>query len=125
MAEEGEQKETRFNMAIATLQRIHISLERMRIVFETIPHGLERQRHHISQIKIFFQNATPLLKKETVKKLAPEIDGLKLSSKVLKGRSVYFFDVNKEKRLFEIVREIEMELKPFFMPDKKEDDDDY
>ena len=123
---DGEvQVDTSFNMAVATLQRIHISLERMRVVFETIPHGLERQRHHISQVKIFFQNSAPLLKPGTISNYAKEIDNLKLKTKVFKGRAVTYYDYKLETRLFQIVRNIEIELKPYFMPSKKDDDDDY
>ena len=125
MGDGDVQVETSFNMAVATLQRIHISLERMRIVFETMPPGLTRQIHHISQVKIFFQNSAPLLKDTIVSSYEKEIDSLKLKSKTIKGRRVNYYSVDLETRLFQIVRNMEIELKPYFMPSKREDDDDY
>ncbi len=112
---EGDGQEARFNMGIATLERIHTSLEKIRWGFELL-HGLPRQRFHIDQVKILFMNVTPLLKEEKVKEYAGEIDKLKLKSRVARGRHVVFYDQKLEARLFEIVREWTIELERYFMP---------
>ncbi len=125
MIEEGEDKrETRFNMAVATLQRIHISLEKIRWGFEVLK-GIPKQDYHINQVKILFMNATPLLEENKVKKYQKEVDGLKLKERLYKGRNLVFYDYKLEARLFEIVREWQLELKKYFMPSKVDDGDDY
>ena len=126
MEERGEQdhREARFNMAVATLQRIHISLEKIRWGFEFL-NGITKQRFHINQVKILFMNATPLLEEKLVKKYETEVDGLKLKSKVARGRPIIFYDIKLEARLFELVREWTLELKKYFMPSKVDDGDDY
>ena len=97
---EGEQdhREARFNMAVATLQRIHISLEKIRWGFEFL-NGIPKQRFHINQVKILFMNATPLLEEKLVKKYETEVDGLKLKSKVARGRPIIFYDIKLEARM--------------------------
>lgn len=123
--EEGEdQRETKFNMAVATLQRIHISLEKIRWGFEVL-RGIPRQEFHISQVKILFMNATPLLEEKKVKQYQKEVDDLKLKVKIHRGRGVTFYDTKLETRLFEMVREWELELRKYFMPSKVEDGEDY
>ncbi len=61
MAEERETGEAKFNMGVATLERIHISLERIRWGFEHLS-GIPRQRFYKDQVKILFMNSSPLLK---------------------------------------------------------------
>ena len=123
--EEGEDKrETRFNMAVATLQRIHISLERIRWGFEFLD-GIPKQKFHINQVKVLFMNATPLLEETRVKKYQKEVDALKLKVKTHRGRRVTFYDDKLETRLFEIVREWELQLKKYFMPSKVDEGEDY
>ena len=116
---EGEIQEAKFNFGVATLERIHTSLEKIRWGFEFL-NGIPRQRFHIDQVKILFMNATPLLKKENVKKYEEEIDGLKLKSKVMRGRQIIFYDQKLEVRLFEIVREWTLILEKYFMPKKSD-----
>ena len=123
--QEGEdRRETKFNMAVATLQRIHISLERIRWGFEFLK-GIPKQNFHINQVKILFMNATPLLEETIVKKYQTEVDKLKLNTKIYRGRRVEFYDYKLEKRLFSIVREWTLTLKKYFMPSKVDDGDDY
>jgi len=117
--EEHGKGEGKFNMGIATLERIHISLEKIRWGFEALS-GLQRQNYHINQVKILFMNATPLLKKEKVEQYQEEIDKLKVRSKIYKGRAVNFYDYKLEARLFAIVREWTLELEKYFMPSKSE-----
>jgi len=125
MGEENQDdRETKFNMAVATLQRIHISLEKIRWGFEVLG-GLPKQEFHINQVKILFMNATPLLEEKKVKQYQKEVDGLKLKVKVYRGKRVTFYDNKLETRLFEIVREWQLELKKYFMPSKVDDGDDY
>lgn len=116
---EGETQEAKFNMGIATLERIHTSLERIRWGFESMS-GIPKQTYHINQVKILFMNVTPLLKKDMVEKYQEEIDGLILKSKVCRGRQVIFYDPKLESRLFKIVREWTIHLERYFMPKKSE-----
>ncbi len=124
--EEGEvdNREAKFNMAVATLQRIHISLEKIRWGFEVL-RGISKQNFHLNQVKILFMNATPLLEEKQVEKYQKEVDGLKLKTKTYRGRLVTFYDYKLETRLFQIVREWELELKKYFMPSKLDDGDEY
>ena len=124
--EEGEQveykKKAAFNMASATLQRIHIGLERIRLIM-SFKKSLLKQEALISEVRILFMNMAPLLEEETVKKDSKEVDGLKLKTKRYRGRLVESYDDKLEARLLEIVRKWETELKIYFMPSKKDDDD--
>ena len=123
--EDGQDnREAKFNMAVATLQRIHISLEKIRWGFEVLS-GITKQRYHLDQVKILFMNAAPLLKKKKVEEYQDEIDGLKLKSKIFRGRPVIFYDLKLEARLFKIVREWTLELQKYFMPSSVDDGDDY
>ncbi len=117
MDREGETNEAKFNMGIATLERIHISLEKIRWGFESL-RGIPKQDYHINQVKILFMNATPLLEESKVKQYQKEVDGLKLKERLYKGRNLVFYDSKLEARLFEIVREWQLELKKYFMPKK-------
>ena len=119
-----ENKEAKFNMAVATLQRIHISLERIRWGFEALG-GIPRQRFHINQVKILFMNATPLLEDEKVNKYKKEVDDLKLKTKLVRGRKMEFYDPKLEARLFEIVRIWTLDLKKYFMPSMVDEGEDY
>ncbi len=119
-----DNRETRFNMAVATLHRIHTSLEKIRWGFEFLQ-GIPKQRFHINQVKILFMNATPLLEEKKVEQYKKEVDALKLKSKLSRGRQVIFYDEKLESRLFEIVREWTLELKKYFMPSKVDEGDDY
>ncbi len=118
-SKQGPQHEGKFNMGVATLERIHTSLEKMRWGFEYLS-GLQKQTFHINQVKILFMNVTPLLKEKKAKEYAKEIDGLKLKTKIFKGRSVQYYDLKQEARLFEIVREWTLELEKYFMPKKSD-----
>ncbi len=125
VGEEGEIKkgerdiEAKFNFAVATLERIHISFEKIRWSFEVL-RGIPRQSFHIDQVKILFMNMTPLLRKENVKKYEKEVDRLKLKIKTHRGRQVTFYDNKLEARLFEIVREWSLELEKYFVPKKSD-----
>ena len=119
-----DQRETKFNMAIATLQRIHISLEKIRWGFEFLE-GIPKQKFHINQVKILFMNATPLLEEKKVLQYQKEVDGFSLKTKTFRGRKVVFYDNKLEARLFQIVREWTLGLKKYFMPSKLDDGDDY
>ena len=119
MVEDGEHGEAKFNMAIATLERIHTSLEKIRWGFEFL-NGIPKQSFHINQVKILFMNMTPLLKSDNVKEYQKEVDSLILKSKIYRGRRVHFYDAKLEARLFEIVREWTLTLEKYFMPKKSD-----
>lgn len=119
MGEDRETGEAKFNMGIATLERIHTSLERIRWGVENLQ-GIPKQTFHINQVKILFMNVTPLLKEKKVKEYEGEIDGLKLKEKVFRGKRVFIYNTKLESRLFKIVREWQLELEKFFMPKKSD-----
>ena len=134
MGEEVEHGEAKFNMGIATLERIHTSLEKIRWIFTNLS-GIQRQSLHINEIKILYMNVAPLLipilklesnkdksdnKIDLVKKYNDEVDGLKMKSKTFKGRQVTYYSRELETRLFQIVREWELYLEKFFMPKKSD-----
>ncbi len=131
-----EHGEAKFNMGIATLERIHTSLEKIRWIFTNLS-GIHRQALHINEVKILYMNVAPLLipilktekekknkdgtqKEDLVKKYNEEIDGLKMKSKIFKGRQVTYYSSQLETRLFQIVREWELHLEKYFMPKKSD-----
>ena len=65
------------------------------------------------------ENSQPL------KKYALEIDNLKLSSKIIKGKRITFYDPRLEQRLYQIVREIGILINYYYMPKKEYDEDEY
>lgn len=131
MGPEVEQGEAKFNMGVATLERIHISLERIRWIFTAL-RGIQKQQLHINEVKILYMNVTPLLipilkkekkegdKESLVDKYNKEVDGLKIKSKTYKGRQVNYYSDLLETRLFQIVREWELYLEKYFMPKKSD-----
>ena len=129
MAEEGDHGEAKFNMGVATLERIHTSLEKIRWIFGTLS-GIQKQQLHINEVKILFMNVAPLLipileddkdnGKNNIKKYEEEVDGLKLKSKIFKGRATIYYDLKLETRLFQLVREWELKLTKYFMPKKSD-----
>lgn len=135
MAEGDDHGEAKFNMGIATLERIHTSLEKIRWIFTNLS-GIQRQALHINEIKILYMNVAPLLipilekednkntedksKINLVKKYNNEIDSLRMMSKTFKGRQVTYYSSKLETRLFQIVREWELHLEKYFMPKKSD-----
>ncbi len=119
MVPDIEHGEAKFNMGIATLERIHTSLEKIRWGFELL-NGLPKQNFHINQVKILFMNMTPLLKKTEVDKYKKEVDSLKLKVRIHRGKHVTFYDTKLEARLFQIVREWTLYLEKYFMPKKSD-----
>lgn len=114
-----EQQEAQFNMAVATLERIHTTLEKIRWGFESLQ-GIYKQQFHINQIKILFMNVSPLLKDETVTTYQKEVGRLKMKTKIYKGRAVTYYDIKLEERLFQIITEWSHELKKYFMPKRSD-----
>lgn len=119
-----EEREAKFNMAVATLERIHTSLEKIRWAFESLS-GIPKQSFHINEVKILFMNATPLLESKKVEKYEDEVDSLKLKTKIYRGRRIIYYSEELEARLFKMVREWSLELKKFFMPSNMENENDY
>ncbi len=119
MGDDVEHGEAKFNMGIATLERIHTSLEKIRWIFANLT-GISKQNLHINEVKILFMNVTPLLKENEVNNYMNEIDGLKMKVKTYKGRQVTYYSHKLETRLFQIVREWQLKLEKYFMPKKSD-----
>lgn len=103
-----------FNSALATLQRIHTSLERIRIIFESYE-GVKKQKMHIEEVKIFFMMASPLLSDKTIENYSEEIDNLRIRTKIIKGKKFEHYSYSLESRLFQLIRIFSIELRPYFM----------
>ena len=138
---EGE-TEAPFNMAIATLKRLDSILQQITSLdFDYPRDSVEKQKIHIGLVKKFFINATPLFKddnekkgnknkkdnndeKEHLKKLHNEILDFQVDKKhgIKSGTQIsrHVYSEKKEKRLNEILIEIQQRLKKFFMPGKRE-----
>ena len=124
-----ETNEGKFNFGIDTLQRISQTLSRIKMICE-LPPNLTRQRLHIDAVKTFFSDAGVLmsLSKDTkgdLSKYSKEIDNLQLSTRTIRGKRIVFYDINLEKRLFQIVREISIILNKYYMTVKYYDEVEY
>ncbi len=146
MPEDNEREtEAPFNMAIATLQRLDLILQQIRNLDVQFPiDSVSKQKSYISLVKQFYINSVPLFKedkkkygnkkkddkkedtkkKESLKKLQDEILSLKLDKKrcIRSGTQTYryAYSEEKEKRINEILIEIQQRLSKFFMPGKRE-----
>jgi len=125
--EEGHRNEATFNMAIATLARLDGILKRMELVSE-MTNGLTEQKLQIKLLRHFFLNATPLMnlvmKPTEYEKYKKQVFGLKLRSKIMKGKNYEYFSSDLENKILELVMMIQIEIKEYFMPPKGDDDDD-
>ncbi len=135
--------EAPFNMAIATLKRLDMILQQIKQLYLQYPsNSIEKQKAYIDLVKQFYLNAVPLLenvkdnkkedkrseenkeKKIDIEALGKEIIKLKMDVKtyvrngVQKTRELYSDE--KEIRLNEILRELQITLKKFFMPGKRD-----
>ncbi len=142
MPEDNEREtEAPFNMAIATLQRLDLILQQIRNLDVQFPiDSVSKQKSYISLVKQFYINSVPLFKedgkkkkggkkkdttkKESLKKLQDEILSLKLDKKkcIRSGTQIYKYTYSeeKEKRINEILIEIQQRLSKFFMPGKRD-----
>lgn len=123
------EEEGKFNFGVDTLRRISNTLERIKLIRE-LPANITRQRLHIDAVQSFFQDAAVLMSLKTehsqdLIKYQKEIDGLRLSSRMIRGRQKIFYNSQLETRLNQIVREVSIVLNTYFMPKKEYDDDDY
>jgi len=114
-------REAPFNMAIATLMRLDTILQQLRNLGIMYPNDVpEKQKAHIEFVRQFFINAVPLLENEDTESYKKEILGLGLNvrSGVKSGTqfSKFIYDKNIEKRLNEILIEIQQKVKKYFMP---------
>lgn len=127
MSEEIPTKGASFNMAVATLTRLDGILKRMETVSE-LTMGLREQRLQIKLLRHFFLNATPLMRlkmnESDVNKYRTRVYAIKIPSKMLKGRRVEYHSSNLDNEMMEIVIDIQLAIRDFFMPQKEEEDDD-
>lgn len=119
--------EAPFNMAIATLKRLDTILQQIRNNDTLYPHDSpEKQKSFIGLVKQFYINSVPLFPKEDkeLKDLGDEILNLKIKKTTgIKGGGqtyVYIYTEELDKRLNQILIEIQLKLKRFFMPDKRD-----
>jgi len=119
--------EAPFNMAIATLRRLDAILQQIRFNDVIYPRDSpEKQRAYIGLVKQFYINAVPLFPKDDkdFKKLGDEI----LNTKVLKTQGIrsgsqaigYIYSEDLEKKLNLFLINIQIKLRKFFMPDKRD-----
>lgn len=127
--------EAPFNMAIATLKRLDLILIQIRQLHYQYPQeSIAKQKAHIDLTKQFYLNATPLFdpkeddkdKKKgskTMEELGKEVLIFNTVKKgVIRNRNqkiCEFYSFKKERRLNEILEELQFKLKRFFMPGKK------
>lgn len=122
---EEEPRRASFNMAIATLGRLDNILTRMERVSE-MTNGLNEQRLHIKLLRHFMMNASPLMiqimKPEELKKYREEVFGIKIRTRIKKGRAVEHYSEELSNKIMGIAMDIQNELREHFMP--RGDDDD-
>ena len=129
--------EAPFNMAIATLKRLDVILQQMRNLDTLYPmKSIEKQQSQIASVKQFYINSVPLFKQKDkdkkpgkeeqkeLKELQSEILDLQVKMRVgvKSGTQVsrYIYSDKLEKRMNEIMIEIQTRLKEFFMPGKRD-----
>jgi len=115
--------EAAFNMAVATLERLHIILQQIKnLNFQYKSGTSEKQIAHIDLIKQFYLNATPLLG-DDAKGYEDRVLNLVMTKKLYinGGTQVcgYVYNDNLEKKLNKILIDMQLKLKKYFMPGKK------
>jgi len=125
--EEEENKEPAFNDALPTLTRVAVPLDEIRLLdYMYPPNSPEKQRAFIDLIKRFFILSTPLMKKKESDNYKNEILNFQLKKSVFvrngiqKVKNVY--DPKLDRRLNEILIELQQILRKYFMPEKREDE---
>lgn len=125
--EKEREVEAPFNMAIATLKRLDNILQQIRNNDQIYPRdSAEKQRAYIGLVKHFYINAVPLFPEgdEDLKKLGDEILNFKVSkTKKIKSGSQsekYLYSENVDRKLNEMLIRIQIKLKKFFMPSKRD-----
>jgi len=128
----NRQEEAPFNMAIATLKRLDLILIQIRQLHcQYFPESIIKQKAHVDLVKQFYLNAVPLFnpdeddknKQTTIEELGAEILSFKMENKSIirngNQRQLEIYSYDKEKRLNEIICELQTKLKRFFMPGKR------
>jgi len=124
-----KQESAPFNMAIATLQRLSLILEKITDATSNPSFNSETKQYaKLGLVRSFFFNAVPLLKTEFVDKYREEIINMKMkrvevfnqSSKPIAQRVV--FDEELDRRLDQILIETQLKLQEegYFMPPKND-----
>lgn len=116
-----------FNMAVATLMRLDAILRQMKdINFLYPPRTPQKQEAHIGLVKQFYINAVPLLK-DKAPKWKEEILNFsvvnKNSIKAGNQRNTEIYSPEIEKRLNEVMIEIQLVINKFFMPEGDDEDE--
>ena len=136
--DDSREGEAPFNMAIATLKRLDIILQQIRILNSIYSsNSIEKQKSHIGLLQQFYINAVPLFKENkdkknkkekvgdgSLKELETEILNFGLETKtIVKSGSQKFINVyssSKERRLNEIMIDLLKRLDKYFMPGRRE-----
>lgn len=125
--ESGREVEPRFNSAIDLLERISLILRRISFLHVLYPNdNISRQKEHIHLTRSFYTIATPIIPISMIKKYHQEILNLQVENQtaVRSGmqRVVEVFSPKLEKRLWEILMELQLSIKTYFMPQGEGDD---
>lgn len=123
----GSEIEAPFNMAIATLRRLDSILLQIRSNEITYPYDSpEKQKAYLSLVKQFYINAVPLFPKNDndFKEIGDELLNIKIkkSQGIKKGFQtyIYYYDEELNKKLDDFLITIQIKLRKFFMPDKRD-----
>ena len=119
--------EPRFNSALDLLERISIILKRLAFLHILYPNNLiAKQREHISLVRNFYKIAIPILPINMIEKYDDEILDFRMKhimnvkSGVQKVNESYSFEI--EKRLDQILIDLQLSIKYYFMPQGEGDD---
>lgn len=127
---EGE-VEAPFNMAIATLKRLDIILQQIRNLDLIYTYDSpEKQKSYINLVKQFYINAIPLFPKvdkdTEADAMSEKILNLKIVRKnmIKSGSQTYnhIYSEELDKTLNQILIEIQIKLRKFFMPTNRDDE---
>lgn len=122
---QNNNQDAAFNMAIATLERLDTILQQIRTIDSNMSLPIIfRQSTKIKLLKQFFINASPLLDEKVVKQYKEEILNLQIDSKIGIKSGAHkvseFYSPEKEKRVDTILIELQVSLRKYFMPSKKQ-----
>lgn len=127
MVETEREVEPKFNFALDTLERLSSVLRRISILQIVYPNDLNaRQNEYIGLIKQLYLVAIPLLDETMINKYKDEILDFKMDIKLVIKSKIQtmqeMYSATKEKRLNEILVNLQFKLRRFLMPQGESDD---
>ena len=125
--EDAIEEEVAFNDALKTLGRVGEALNDIRnIDYLYPPESIEKQKAFINLVRRFYIVSVPLMKVTQSEKYKNEILNLTLKKvSMVKGTNSKYkpiYDPDIDKRLNEILIEIQQQIKKYLMPSRREDD---